>query len=304
MRRRLHAGGRPPKGVLSQAIHNVRGLCDANAVCKRSLRVVLTERHIVNQTYLITGASYGIGEALAIALAARGSHVLAVARSEDKLAALAKRIEAASGTASYIACDLALPGAATTLFEQVKARGIAVDGLINNAGLGTFGPFEAQDAARMRDMMQVNMLALTELSYLFVPSLLERKGKILNLASTAGFAPAPNMAVYAATKAYVVSLTEALWAEYRARGLHVACVCPGPVETPFLDAMGGAPRTTAVYQNITSVDDVVATCMKALEGSTPTYRVGLRAWLLSNVNRFVPRTSVVRIASSLLAPKP
>jgi uncharacterized protein len=252
-------------------------------------------------TYLITGASYGIGEGLALALAARGAHVIAVARSLDKLAALVQRIEAAGGKASSVVCDLAVPGAAAKLFEQVKAHG--VDVLINNAGLGTFGPFEAQDAARTRDMMQVNMVALTELAYLFIPSLLERKGKILNLASTAGFAPAPSMAVYAASKAYVVSLTEALWAEYRTRGLHVTCVCPGPVETPFLDAMDSTVRTTAVFQDMASVDDVVATCIKALEGSAPTYRVGFKAWLISNVNRFAPRATVVRIAGSMLAPK-
>lgn len=253
-------------------------------------------------TALVTGASSGIGEGLAKALAAQGNHVVLVARSGDKLEVLAEALRSQGGKASVIACDLAQPGAAAGLVQTLSAQNLTIDTLVNNAGLGIFGGFETHTPERLYAMMQVNMLALTELSFLLMPTLLTRRGRILNIASTAGFMPAPNMAVYAASKAYVVSLSEALWAEYRTRGLHIACVCPGPVETPFIDAMGSAARSTSVFQSFASVEDVVAVCMQALEGSASTYRVGFRAWLLSNVSRFATREMVARIAASKLTP--
>jgi short-subunit dehydrogenase len=153
-------------------------------------------------------------------------------------------------------------------------------------------------------MLQVNVVALTELTRLFVPSLLERRGTILNVASTVAFQPSPYMSAYGATKAFVLSFSEALWAEYRGRGLRVVAVCPGPVETPFIDAMGAGVRSTVLFRTALSVDDVVRTCLRALDGKQPTRIVGFMNWLLAQTSRFSPRALTAWISAVMLAPKP
>ena len=252
---------------------------------------------------IVTGASSGIGEALAVAMAAQGTHVVLVARSVDRLAALAARIEGAGGKATVLPVDLAAPGAAQRLFEEVQQRDLAVDTLVNNAGFGFYGPFETEAPAHLGEMLQVNIVALTELTRLFVPSLLERRGTILNVASTVAFQPSPYMSAYGATKAFVLSLSEALWAEYRGRGLHVAAVCPGPVETPFIDAMGAGVRSTTVFKMALPVDDVVRACLRALDGKRPTRIVGFINWLLAQTSRFSPRALTARVSAAMFAPK-
>lgn len=177
---------------------------------------------------LVTGASSGIGEALAAALAARGTHVVLVARTRDRLEALASRIEGSGGRATVLPADLAAPGAAGRIHDEVERIGLNIDLLVNNAGFGHYGAFEAQEPQRLADMLQVNVVALTELTRRFVPGLVEGQGAILNVASTAGLQPTPYMSAYGATKAYILQFSEALWAEYRGRGLHVVAVCPGP----------------------------------------------------------------------------
>ena len=251
---------------------------------------------------IVTGASSGIGEALAVAMAAQGTHVVLVARSVDRLAALAARIEGAGGKATVLSADLAAPGAAQRLFEEVQQRDLAVDTLVNNAGFGFYGPFETEAPAHLGEMLQVNIVALTELTRLFVPSLLERRGAVLNVASTVAFQPSPYMSAYGATKAFVLSLSEALWAEYRGRGLHVAAVCPGPVETPFIDAMGAGVRSTTVFKMALPVDDVVRACLRALDGKQPTRIVGLVNWLLAQTSRFSPRALTARVSAAMFAP--
>jgi short-subunit dehydrogenase len=253
---------------------------------------------------LVTGASSGIGEALALALAARGTHVVLVARTVERLQALKARIEAASGHATVVGADLALPGAAQRLYDEVQRLNLHVDTLVNNAGFGFFGSFESEAPAHLSEMLQVNVVALTDLSHLFIPSLLARKGTVLNIASTVAFQPAPYMAAYGATKAFVLSLSEALWAEYRDRGLRVASVCPGPVETPFIDAMGAGFRSKAIFRNALTVDQVVRTCLSALDGRSPTYIVGIRNWLMAQISRFSSRSLTARISAGMLAPKP
>ena len=252
---------------------------------------------------IVTGASAGIGEALAFALAAQGTHVVLVARSVDRLTALASRIERAGGRATVLPADLAAPGAAQKVFDEVERRGLRVDTLVNNAGFGFYGPFENEAPAHLSEMLQVNVLALTELTRVFVPSLLARRGAILNVASTVAFQPSPYMSAYGATKAFVLSFTEALWAEYRGRGLHVAAVCPGPVETPFIDAMGAGVRSTAVFKMALPVDAVVRTCLRALDGTSPTRIVGLVNWLLAQTSRFSPRALTARVSAAMFAPR-
>jgi short-subunit dehydrogenase len=252
---------------------------------------------------IVTGASSGIGEALASAMAAQGTHVVLVARSVDRLTALAARIEGAGGRATVMPVDLAAHGAAQKLFDEVERRGLPVDTLVNNAGFGFYGPFENESPTRLSEMLQVNVVALTELTRLFVPMLLERRGAILNVASTVAFQPSPYMSAYGATKAFVLSLTEALWAEYRRRGLHVAAVCPGPVETPFIDAMGAGVRSTAVFKMALTVDAVVQACLRALDDKSPTRIVGLVNWLLAQTSRFSPRALTARVSAAMFAPR-
>ena len=252
---------------------------------------------------LVTGASSGIGEALARALATRGTHVVLVARSATRLEQIAQEIRQTGGAATVLPADLSRPGAAQRLHEEVKRRGLAVDVLVNNAGFGHYGPFEAEAVEHLAGQLQVNVVVLTELTRLFAPELLARRGVVLNLASTVAFQPAPYMSVYGATKAFVLSFTEALWAEYRGRGLHVAAVCPGPVETPFIDAMGPDVRETAVFRNTLSIDQVVRACLAALAGAAPTRVVGWRNWLSAQSSRFAPRALTARIGARMLKPR-
>ncbi|MCA2966201.1 MAG: SDR family oxidoreductase [Acidobacteriaceae bacterium] len=251
---------------------------------------------------LLTGASSGIGAALAVALAPKGAHLLLTARSADRLAELAQQVRSAGGHATVLPLDLAAPGAARQLFDEVQSLGISIDTLINCAGFGLFGPLAGNDPARLSQMLQLNVVALTELTRLFLPELLARRGTVLNIASTAAFQPTPYMAAYGATKAYVLSFSEALWAEYRSRGLRVAAVCPGPVETPFLDAMGPAVRSTPLFRAPLTVAQVVQACLRALDAPGPTHIVGLRNWLMAQSARFAPRGLAARLGAILLAP--
>lgn len=170
----------------------------------------------MNKTVLITGASSGIGLNFSHKFAGSGHDVILVARSEEKLRTQSKEIESKYGVKSYvIPSDLSKPGASEALYEEVKAKGIQVDILINNAGFGLFGEFEHTVLSKELDMIQVNITALTEITKYFGKEMVNRKnGQILNVASTAAFQPGPLMAVYYATKAYVLSFSEALANEW------------------------------------------------------------------------------------------
>src|SRR5271156_4950090 len=184
------------------------------------------------KTALITGASTGIGAEFARKLARRGMNVILVARSEDKLQALASELKNIKAT--VIPLDLTLPDAAPTLKKKVAELGLQVDLLINNAGFGTFGPFEEIDPKLEQQEIQLNVMALVDLTHAFIPAMLERgEGAIINLASVAAHQPVPYMSVYAATKAFVLSFSEALWAEYKDRGIRVLSLNPGATKTEF-----------------------------------------------------------------------
>lgn len=191
-------------------------------------------------TCLITGASSGIGLELALLFAADQYDLVLVARREDKLRQLSERISKDFRVkVTTLSLDLSLPGAARTLFDKVTELEIRADVLVNNAGLGASGNFATMDSERILQILQVNMVALTELSRLFLPSMIQRRGGgIMNVGSIAGFLPGPYMSVYYATKAYVLSLTHALAVELKGTGVLVTCVCPGATDTEFQGVAG------------------------------------------------------------------
>jgi short-subunit dehydrogenase len=191
----------------------------------------------MRETALVTGASGGIGEDLARLIAAGGRNVVLLARSVDKLQALAGQLSTAHGVeAAVVAADLSDRDATAQIVRTLAARGVTIDMLVNNAGFGTAGAFASGDPDEQLGMVQVNVAALTALTRAFLPGMLERRrGRILNVASTAAFQPGPFMAVYYASKAYVLSLSEALAEEVAGSGVTVTCLCPGPTRTGFQD---------------------------------------------------------------------
>ncbi len=197
------------------------------------------------ETVLVTGASSGIGLELARCFASEKSNLVLVARNADALQKLAAELESAHGIRAYVLpYDLARPDSPEKLFKELEGRGITVDVVVNNAGFGLQGNFVNLSLARQLEIVQVNIAALTALTGLFLPGMLQRRrGGILNVGSVAGFLPGPNMAVYYATKAYVLSLTEALAEEIAGSGVIMSVLCPGPTESNFgMVARGGKPR--------------------------------------------------------------
>ena len=217
------------------------------------------------ETALITGASSGIGLELARLFAADRSDLVLVARNEDRLRELAAELEGKFGiSAQALAADLTRPDSAGEIATELASRGVQVDVLVNNAGFGAHGQVAALGVQRQLDVIEVNIAALTRLTALFLPAMLERKhGAVLNVASTAAFQPGPNQAVYCATKAYVLSFTEALAEETRGTGVRVSCLAPGATETQFaaqadmtgtlafrLTTMAAAPVARAGYDGL------------------------------------------------------
>ncbi|WP_437829198.1 SDR family NAD(P)-dependent oxidoreductase [Sorangium sp. So ce1153] len=252
---------------------------------------------------LVTGASSGIGESFARELAARGMDLVLVARSEGKLRALASELAKRHGVAvEVVASDLSREGAARALHAQCEEKGLHVDLLVNNAAFGTHGPFHEAPLARQHEQVTLNVTAVVDLSHLFLPGMVERgEGGIINVASIAAYQPLPYMATYGATKAFVLSFTEALWAEVRERGVRVIALCPGPVETRFFDVVG--TRDVAVGPMATP-EQVVLAGLRGLEKGSPSLIVGLRNWVQSNLPRLFPRELALRVTSGIMKPRP
>ena len=250
-------------------------------------------------TTLITGASSGIGAAFARKLAARGRNVFLVARSEDKLIALCNELgRLTSIRAQYLALDLRDPDAGAQLFEETSKRELEIDTLINNAGFGSMGDFTKLDLNHELDMIQLNVRAVVDLTHRFLKPMRDRKrGTIINVASTAAFQAVPYMATYAATKAFVLSFSEALWDENRAHGVHVMALCPGVTETNFFDAAGiGRPP----MRTIQTAEEVVETALRALPHEKPTVISGWTNFITVAAERFVPRSFVTKVAGKAL----
>ncbi|WP_137872142.1 SDR family oxidoreductase [Rhodococcus sp. Q] len=249
-------------------------------------------------TVLVTGASSGLGAEFARRFADRGADLVLVARRADRLEQLADELRGDYGvTVTVLPADLAAAGAAARLRGELTARGIRVGSLINNAGFGTFGDFASADLDRLDSEIQLNVNALVELSHVFMPDLLAgHGGALVNIASTTAFQPIPGMAVYAATKAFVLSFSEALWAEARGTGLTVLAVCPGPTRTEFFDVVGSYAAAVVPMQ---TAPEVVATTFRALDrrNTPPSVISGL-------VNRVVAvsiRTTTRRIGALIPA---
>lgn len=232
------------------------------------------------RTVLVTGATSGIGLAFAQRVAAGGGNLVLVARREALMREQTEALrQAHSIRAEVIKADLSAPGAAAKIGEALAERGIVVDVLVNNAGLGLHGDLATADPTTASTQIAVNVTALTELTAALVPGMVTRgEGAVINIASTAAFQPVPHMAVYAATKAYVLSFTRALWSELRGSGVQVLAVCPGATETAFFEIAGedasvGSRRTP---------EQVVATALRAL-------RSGRREVVDGPANAFLAR---------------
>ncbi|MFC8226286.1 SDR family NAD(P)-dependent oxidoreductase [Streptomyces sp. NPDC057287] len=245
---------------------------------------------------LITGASSGLGAEFAAQLAARGHDLILLARSEDRLTALAQRLTTEHDIRAHVLVqDLAEPAAAQRIADSLAARGLSVDLLVNNAGFGTCGRFEDIAADRDHDQLMVNVVALVGLTHALLPAMLERgTGAVLNVASTAGFQPSPYFAVYSAAKGFVLNFGLALRQEYRGRGIRVLTLCPGPVDTPFFEAIG--TRRAAVNGSMSTPEPVVRAALRALDRDRGYVTPGLANALSAHLLPRRPRTLVAAIA--------
>jgi short-subunit dehydrogenase len=259
-----------------------------------------------NSEALVTGASRGIGASLARELAARGiRRLILVARSKDDLEQVAQEIwEAHETPVEVIAADLSDEDAPDAVFAECMRRGVSVDLLVNNAGFGSHGYFDTLSEAKEQDMVAVNVASLVALTRLFLPGMVERGwGGVLNVGSTAGFMPIPFMATYGATKAFVQSFSEALWAENRERGndVRIVCLCPGGTETNFGDGMHRGHFEEMINS---TPEEVAMVGLDALERGAPYAVVGGINYAASLLPRVLPRGAMARLAALIVRPLP
>jgi len=249
----------------------------------------------LTEVALITGASAGLGVEFARQLSARGHRLVLVARRKERLEELAKEL----GNARAVALDLSEDDAAAKLMADLEAHGETVDLLVNNAGFGLIGPFAKLDARRERQMIDLNVSTLTDLCRAVAPGMIERKsGAILNVASTAAFQPGPKMAVYFATKAFVLSLSEALHEELKPHGIKVSCLCPGPTRTEFGDVAGFGGN--GLFDRVAmDAATVVRTGLKGLDKNRAVVVPGIVNKIGAASTRFAPRPVVRRIAGAI-----
>lgn len=257
------------------------------------------------QTALVTGASMGIGVDLAECLAKDGYDLILTARSEAQLRDVAAKLSSAHKVkATPIAIDLGVPGNGARLAEKIAAQGLSVDVLVNNAGYGIAGAFNGSDRASQLGMIDLNDRALVELTHIYWPRMLANKrGGVLNVASTASFQPGPLMAIYYASKAFVLSFSEALWKEAEGTGVHVSCLCPGPTVSQFRERAGTGK--TRLAKNLGSA-----------MASAPVARMGYRGWqknrrvvvtgarnrMLAGLAPFLPRRTLLGIVHNMQSP--
>jgi hypothetical protein len=253
-------------------------------------------------TALVTGASSGIGEAFARELAREGADLILVARSQDKLQLLAGELEQAYKRKVHVfETDLSFHEAPRRLYDSLQTAHLAVDLLINNAGFGRAGYFDDANAEKDDEMLLVNVNSLVALTHLFLPDMLVKgRGGIINVASTAAFQPLPYLSLYSATKSFVLHFTEALWAEYRQRGIRILCLCPGNTSTEFHRRAG--IRKKRVFL-VAEPEDVVHFGLHMYRHSDgPTAVYGFLNWLLAQAYRFMPRRGMVQILRRFYRP--
>ena len=244
-------------------------------------------------TALITGASAGIGAAFAQQLAARQTDLVLVARSQDKLQALANSLKHQHQIqVDIIVQDLTAADATETIFQTVQQLDRSIDLLVNNAGIGDYGDFAESDRDLQLKMVQLNIATIVDLTHRFLPGMRQRRaGGVINLSSVAAFQSMPYFSIYAATKAFILSFSEALWAENRSYGVHVLAVCPGPAGIKFFKEAGFPSSLVNVAAIVdTPVETVVRDALKAFEKREPIVIPGsLINPILATLPRFVPR---------------
>ena len=254
------------------------------------------------RTALVTGASSGIGLEYANELAKRGANLVLVARRKDQLEALADKLRTEHGVAvTTIDLDLATLNSGQELVERVAAAGLTPEIVINNAGFGTNNRLENEDRNKIQQEVVLNVATLVDLTTAFLPSMLTNNfGAIVNIASTAAYQPVPGMAVYAATKAFVLSFTSALWGEVQGTNVRVLTVSPGATATEFFEVAQAKP-----FGNLAPVRDVVYTTFRALDAKAfgPAVIVGGRNWFMASVSRLLPTSLVIRVAAGMFLPK-
>jgi len=248
---------------------------------------------------LVTGASRGIGAALARELARDGHDLVLASRSLAEMEALATELAAVGARCVVIQCDLSRPGAASALADEIATRGLVVDVLVANAGFGALGRFDETDPQRITEMLQVNVVALTELTRLLLRGMAaRRRGRIMLLASTAGFQPGPRMAVYFATKAYVLSFGEAIAYELRGSGVTVTVLCPGATATDFFKVAGAAENALGPMMSAAAVARIG---YRALQSGRRVVIAGLMNRVLVAGARLAPHALTLRAAAALMA---
>ena len=254
----------------------------------------------MSETALITGASSGIGLELAKIFAQSGHNLILVARSESKLNKLREElVQQHSVHVEMIIADLAKADAAAQLVDEVNKRKLVVDILINNAGFGELGKFSEISTDRQINMIQLNVVTLVHLTRLLLPEMLKRKsGGILNVGSTAAFQPGPNMAVYYATKAFVLSFSEAIHEELQGSGVKVVCLSPGPTETGF-GKDSGLDKAKMFTANVMSAAKVASVGAKAFESNRAIAVPGWKNWLGTLLTRVAPRAITRKLVKKL-----
>lgn len=249
-------------------------------------------------TALITGASGGIGKCFAEKLAAKNTNLIIVARSEDKLNALAQELQQQYKiNVEVIVKDLSQISAPQEVFDTVQAKGLNVDILINNAGFGDYGEFVKTDCDRQIQMIQLNNIAVVALTHKFLPQMRERgSGSIINVSSIAAYQPIPYLSVYAATKAFIRSFSEALWAENRQHGIKILVVSPGPTETNFYTEANFPPALARTAKSMSTSEEVVDEAMKALENGNAAVVVGgIASKFITGLSSVVPRETLLNL---------
>jgi short-subunit dehydrogenase len=246
---------------------------------------------------LITGASAGIGAELARVFASKGHRVALVARRADRLTGLAAEIKASGGAEPIvIPCDLVQPDCGDRIAEALAASGVEVEYVVNNAGFGVFGEAVKRDRADQLDIIGVNIRALTDLSLRFSDQLIRHRGGLLNVGSIAGFLPGPGMAVYYASKAYVLSFTEAMRAELAPHGVRVTVLCPGPVPSEFQARAGFAPGYDASILDV-SATAVAQQAYRGLMANKRAVLPGVGIKMVPFLLRLLPRSFILGASS-------
>jgi short-subunit dehydrogenase len=255
-----------------------------------------------DKTAVVTGASSGLGVEYAKELAARGANLVLVARRKEALDELAAKITKNSGVkVQTIALDLSTPTSAKKLMAELKKLKIEPQILINNAGFGTSGRFTKENAVKVQDEIQLNVGTLVDLTHAVLPAMIAAKaGAIVNIASTAAYQPVPGMAVYAATKAFVLSFTSAVWGETKDTGVRVLAVSPGATATDFFNVAGATPSGA-----LAPISDVIKTTFDALDAkkSVPSVIVGGRNSFMATVSKMLPAKLVIGVAASMFLEK-